>query len=73
MRVGTALENWRAAEKSLSAIDVRIELLSGREDLSPEEACTLAALGRAREAASRLADKCWTLYLADTKQQFGGS
>jgi hypothetical protein len=62
MRVGTPLENWRIAERTLSAIDQRIAELRDRTYLSSADSGALAALERARDAACRLADKCWALY-----------
>jgi hypothetical protein len=63
MRAGTALENWRAAEKSLAAIDGRIAELRRHSELSPTEASALTRLNRARESISRLADKWWAHHL----------
>jgi hypothetical protein len=65
VRVGTPLENWRAAESSLSAIDRRIADLSGRQDPSSAESSTIADLRRARTTAKERADRCWVLYLND--------
>ena len=65
MRVGTCLENWRAAEKSLAAIEGRIADLTGAPDPTASEARELAELARAKDAASKLADKYWVLYLED--------
>lgn len=69
MKVATALENWRAAEKTLAAIEARIDTLGRRDDLSAEDERQLAALRRARESASTRADKCWALHLEDQKQR----
>jgi len=69
IRVGTPLENWRAAEKSLSAIDQRIGKIRERKYLPPAEARALSALDRARETARRLADKYWALHLEDLDQK----
>jgi hypothetical protein len=72
MRVGTPLENWRVAEKSLSAIDQRIADILGRSDLSPAEPTALSALVRARATAKRRADECWALYRRDFERQNRG-
>jgi hypothetical protein len=69
MRVGTPLENWRAAEKSLAAIDQRISKIRERKYLSPAEERALSPLDRARETARRLADKYWALHLEDLDQK----
>jgi hypothetical protein len=71
MRVGTPLENWRIAEKSLSAIDRRIADILG-SDLSPAEPKALSALVRARETAKRRADECWAHYRRDFERQNSG-
>jgi hypothetical protein len=72
MRVGTPLENWRVAQKSLSAIDQRIAELLRRSDLPPVETKALPALVRARETAKRLADKCWARYRRNFERENSG-
>ena len=64
-RVGTPLENWRVAEKELSAIEQRIVDLGDPNASSAEILRTLANLKRARERASRTTDQCWKLLLQD--------
>jgi hypothetical protein len=72
MRVGIPLENWRVAEKSLSAIDQRIADFLGRRDLTPAEPKALSALVRARETAKRRADECWAHYHRDFERKNSG-
>jgi hypothetical protein len=72
MRLETALKNWRAAEKTLSAIDERIAKLSHGKELSAEGASADSKLGRAREAARRRADECWVRYLQELEPESGG-